>query len=57
MPEAHLPLDFRLYRNEGKTKNEHFRDMVGVASERAFAPEYVCFDSWYAGLDNLKKGG
>ena len=33
----------------------HFREMVETASEREFEPEYVVFDSWYSGLDNLKK--
>jgi len=53
--EAHVPCDFRLYEKEGKTKNEHFREMLNRASEREFGPEYVVFDSWYSGLDNLKK--
>lgn len=53
--EAHVPCDFRLYEKEGKTKNEHFREMLDRASERKFGPEYVVFDSWYSGLDNLKK--
>ena len=29
--EPHLPCDFRLYEKGGKTKNEHFRDMLGRA--------------------------
>ena len=53
--EAHVPCDFRLYRKEGKTKNEHFREMVETASDRGFDPKCVVFDSWYSGLDNLKK--
>jgi len=55
--EAHLPCDFRLYNKEedGLTKNDHFRQMLDTASERDFAPGYVVFDSWYSGLDNLKK--
>jgi len=53
--EAHVPCDFRLYEKEGKTKNEHFREMLDRASERGFEPEQVVFDSWYSGLDNLKK--
>ena len=50
-----MPCDFRLYEKDGKTKNEHFREMALAASERGFDPEYVVFDSWYSGLDNLKK--
>jgi putative transposase len=59
---AHIPCDFRLYDKplreaqdqQGQTKNEHFRAMLSVAHERGFSPEYVVFDSWYSGLDNLK---
>lgn len=54
-PEAHVPCDFRLYQEGGLTKNEHFRHMLDTASKRDFRPEYVVFDSWYSGLDNLKK--
>ena len=53
--ETHVPCDFRLYEKDGKTKNEHFREMLDRASNREFGPEYVVFDSWYSGLDNLKK--
>lgn len=55
--EAHFPCDFRLYNRgeDGLTKNDHFRQMLDRASERDFDPEYVVFDSWYSGLDNLKK--
>ena len=53
--EPHVPCDFRLYEEDGKTKNEYFRDMLDRAAEREFAPEIVLFDSWYSGLDNLKK--
>lgn len=51
-----VPCDYRLFDapNDGKTKNEHFRDMLETASKRGFTPRYVCFDSWYASLENLK---
>ena len=53
---AHIPVDFRVYDKPfgGQSKNEHFRDMLSEAKERGFSPEYVVFDSWYSGLDNLK---
>lgn len=59
---ASIPCDFRLYDKPlrerqgevGKTKNEHFREMVSQANKRDFAPSYVLFDSWYSGLKNLK---
>ena len=50
-----MPCDFRLYEKDGKTRNEHFREMALAASDREFDPEYVVFDNWQGGLDNLKK--
>ena len=52
-----LPCDFRLYHKDqdGLSKNDHFRQMVNAAQQRGFAPELVAFDSWYSGLDNLKR--
>ena len=54
--ESHIPCDYRVYDKEtdGKTKNDHFRQMVEMAGERGFQPQCVAFDSWYASLDNLK---
>ena len=54
--ECRLPCDYRLYNKaqDGLSKNDHFREMVQQAKERGFAPELVAFDSWYAGLENLK---
>jgi putative transposase len=52
-----LPCDCRLYDKPlegGKTKNEHFQDMLKAAQERGFCPALVCFDSWYASAENLK---
>ena len=53
---ARIPCDFRVYDKPvgGKTKNEHFRDMVQAAHSRGLRPAYVLCDSWYSGLDNLK---
>jgi putative transposase len=52
----HIPVDYRIYdkARDGKTKNDHFRDMLEVAYQREFEPECVLFDSWYASLENLK---
>lgn len=52
-----FPVDFRIYDmyNDGKTKNDHLRDMLEKAKERGFRPDFVLFDSWYSSLDNLKK--
>jgi putative transposase len=53
---AKMPVDCRLSDEpeDGIDKNQHFRDMLDTAHEREFCPEYVAFDSWYSGLDNLK---
>lgn len=53
---AKLPIDCRVSNApvDGVDKNQHFRAMLQTAKERGFAPSYVCFDSWYSGLDNLK---
>ena len=59
-PVAVIPLDFRVYdinadaNGQHFTKNDHFRVMVSAAKKRGLRPELVAFDSWYAGLDNLK---
>lgn len=51
-----IPTDYRIYKKEDeKTKNDHFSEMLDIAKERGFQPEMVCFDSWYASLKNLKK--
>jgi putative transposase len=54
---ALIPCDFRVYDKPigGKTKNEHFLEMLQKAKDRGFAPRYVLFDSWYATLRNLKR--
>jgi hypothetical protein len=52
-----LPCDCRIYDKPlegGKTKNEHFVEMLQSAKERGFAPSMVCFDGWYSSLENLK---
>lgn len=53
---AKLPIDCRISNepNDGIDKNQHFRTMLQTAKTRGFSPEYVCFDSWYATLENLK---
>ena len=55
--ERHLPCDYRTCdkSNNGKTKNDHFGDLIDTAKERKFQTEYVLFDGWYSSLMNLKK--
>ena len=51
------PLDFRLYAPEqdGKTKNDHFREMLlRAVSDKELQAKTVLFDSWYASVENLK---
>ena len=51
-----LPCDYRIYdKADGRTKNDHFWEMMLIAKARGFAPEYVLFDGWYASLENLKQ--
>lgn len=54
--DAHIPCDFRIYykTGDGKTKNDHFCDMLFKAKIRGFEPECILFDSWYASLKNLR---
>ena len=55
-----IPLDFRVYDvnadADGRhtTKNDFLRQMVSAAKARGLRPDYIAFDSWYAGLENLK---
>jgi hypothetical protein len=54
--EEYTPIDYRIWNppEDGKTKNEHFRDMLSSAKKRGLEPEMVVADSWYSSLDNLK---
>jgi putative transposase len=50
------PTDYRVYHKtaDGKTKNDHLRDLLAEARARGFTPRCVLFDSWYTALDTLK---
>lgn len=54
--ERCVPVDYRVFDKDrdGKTKNEHFAEMLLTAFERGFNPQLVCFDSWYSSIENLK---
>lgn len=54
--DDYIPLDYRIWNppDDGKTKNDHFQEMLSVAKQRGLAPEMVVADSWYSSLDNLK---
>jgi hypothetical protein len=51
-----VPCDYRIFDkdSDGKTKNDHFAEMIMEAFERGFNPRMVCFDSWYSSIENLK---
>jgi len=51
-----VPTDYRIFDKDtdGRTKNNHFSEMLIEAHKRGFAPRMVCFDSWYSSIDNLK---
>jgi hypothetical protein len=51
-----VPVDYRIFDKDRdrKTKNDHFAEMLMTAFERGFVPQLVCFDSWYASIENLK---
>jgi Transposase DDE domain len=51
------PMDFRVYDpdRDGKTKNDHFRDMLHQAFEnKDIKAQTILFDCWYAASENLK---
>jgi putative transposase len=54
--ERAIPTDYRIFDKDtdGKTKNDHFQEMLLEAHKRGFEPQLVCFDSWYSALENLK---
>lgn len=53
--DRHIPCDYRIYDTaDGRTKNDHFGDMIRAAYARGFKPRCVVFDGWYSSLGNLK---
>ena len=54
--DEYTPVDYRIWNppDDGKTKNDHFRDMLSSAKTRGLEPEMVVADSWYSSLKNLK---
>lgn len=51
-----VPTDYRIYdpTRDGKTKNDHSRDMLKIAKNRDFSPDYVLIDEWFTSIGNLK---
>jgi hypothetical protein len=54
--DSYTPVDYRIWHpsDDGKTKNDHFRDMLSSAKARGLEPKMVVADSWYSSLKNLK---
>lgn len=51
------PIDYRIYApdQDGKTKNEHFVEMVrNAVADKRLQAKRILFDTWYAAADNLK---
>src|SRR5512143_159353 len=52
----HRPVNYRLYdKADGKTKNDYFQDMFAEVLAWGLEPAMVTGDSWYSGVDNLKR--
>jgi DDE superfamily endonuclease len=50
-----VPINYRIYdKQEGKTKNDYFQDMVKEVINWGLKPRIVTGDSWYSGVENLK---
>jgi len=51
-----IPVDWRVLdkSNDGKSKNNHLREMLETARQRGFTPKCMLWDSWYSSLENLK---
>lgn len=50
------PMDLRIWepKEDKKTKNDLFREMLQAAKERGVTPEVVIADCWYGSLENVK---
>jgi len=56
-PGDFYPIDYRIYApdTDGKTKNQHFRDMLlNAVANKLIKARTILFDSWYAAAENLK---
>jgi hypothetical protein len=51
------PINYRIYApdQDGKTKNDHFMEMVrNASSDKQVLAKNILFDTWYASVGNLK---
>src|SRR4051812_29138738 len=50
-----IPFEYRTYsKADGKTKRDHFGELLLTPRARGFSPKYAPFDGWYARLEDLK---
>lgn len=50
-----VPINYRIVdKDEGKTKNDYFLDMLSEILEWGLTPAWITGDSWYSSLGNLK---
>ncbi len=51
-----FPIDYTISAKQvdGKTKNDHFREMIDRARDRGVQARTVLFDEWYSSVENLK---
>lgn len=55
--EEFAPIDYRIYcpDADGKTKNDHFQDMlIAARHDKGIKANTILMDSWYASVSNLK---
>lgn len=54
--DQYVPMDYRIWNppDDGKTKNDHFGEMLSSVKSRGLHPEMVVADSRYSSLKNLK---
>jgi hypothetical protein len=52
----HQPVNYRIYdKADGQTKNDYFLEMLAEVLAWGLQPAFVTGDSWYSGVDNLKR--
>jgi hypothetical protein len=52
----HVPINFRIYdKDENKTKNDYFCDMLDEVVSWGVDPEFGTTDCWYSCVKNLRK--
>ena len=54
--KTYCPIDFKIYANkeDGYSKNDHFRQMLKQAHRRGCSPKSVVMDCWYANTKNFR---